>query len=493
MPPKLTQEKYINKLKVANPDIIVLGKYDGDTAKILHKCLICGYEWCTTPHTLLYKKSGCPKCGYRKNGEKRRFTTEEYIEKVKAVTNNIEVIGEYINSATPITHKCKICGHGENNEWLTTPLHVLDGHGCPVCSGNIIGSSPKYINSIWTSEYKDYFSQYLTEEQMKSNMPNTHAKIDAVCPLCKRHKMISPNSLLKEGLGCICSDCISYPNKFMFAFLEQIKIDFYSEKSFSWSNGKIYDFYIPSINCIVERHGGQHYTGWNHDDDSLKTQQLNDEYKKQLAIKNGINNYIVIDCRKSNAQFITTNIVKSKLLDMFNSNITNINIDKCNEFAIDNAIKLVCNMWNDGASIKNIKEKFKIAGPTIRRYLIAGSEVGWCNNYTVEESRKRSSVAGIPNLKNATSIYCKELNKVFESQKEAAKHVDVTYITIGSCCREELKTAGGYHWYYLYDRKLRNGNIVNGAITLGLITENAALNQLNSSKNSLENVIQLAC
>jgi hypothetical protein len=39
------------------------------------------------------------------------------------------------------------------------------------------------------------------------------------------------------------------------------------------------------------------------------------------------------------------------------------------------------------------------------------------------------------------------------------------------------------HWYYIYDQTRKDGTIIPGAITLGLITEAEALAQLNAQQN----------
>lgn len=497
MPKKLTQEEYERKVKLINPNIAVIGTYINNETKILHKCLRegCGYEWETKPRNILYRNTDCPKCSYKINAKKRTFTQKEYIDKVKSINSGIKVIGKYVNNHTPIEHMCKKCGYGSNGDWVTMPSHILDSHGCPVCSGNIIGSAPEYKNSIFAQEkYKKFFQNYMSEEQMKSNMPNSHTKILVQCPDCGKSKYISPNTLLRQGLGCVCSDGVSYPNKFMFAFLDQTGFYFDREHSFEWSNKKIYDFYIPDLKCIIECHGEQHYRGWGHDVDSLKEIQLNDINKKKLAIDNGINdkNYIVIDCRKSNASFISNNIVSSGLLDILDCNILDIDLDKCDEFATSSMVKLSCDMWNNGHSVSYIKEAIKTSGAAVSRYLKAGKKLGWCNNYTSEESNKRSSNRGVPNLKNATPIYCMELDRVFESQRAASKHIEISDITIGACCRGTLNTANNMHWYYLYDRNMRDGVVIKGAITLGLITEERALYQLSNVKN-IKQTLQFAC
>ena len=46
------------------------------------------------------------------------------------------------------------------------------------------------------------------------------------------------------------------------------------------------------------------------------------------------------------------------------------------------------------------------------------------------------------------SIYCEELNKVFDSMTAASKELGVNLGDISSCCKGKLKSAGGYHWRY---------------------------------------------
>ena len=44
---------------------------------------------------------------------------------------------------------------------------------------------------------------------------------------------------------------------------------------------------------------------------------------------------------------------------------------------------------------------------------------------------------------------CIELNKIFESTREAEKIIGVSHTGIAAACRGVQKTAGGYHWKYI--------------------------------------------
>lgn len=125
----LTHEQYIDELKIFNPNVIVLEQYVDMKTPILHKCLIHNIEWLTTPDSAIHG-SGCIKCRSERISNKLCKTHEQYVNQVKVINPNIIVIGNYINSHTPILHKCLIDG----NEWYAEPSNILSGCGCSQCN-----------------------------------------------------------------------------------------------------------------------------------------------------------------------------------------------------------------------------------------------------------------------------------------------------------------------------------------------------------------------
>ena len=61
---------------------------------------------------------------------------------------------------------------------------------------------------------------------------------------------------------------------------------------------------------------------------------------------------------------------------------------------------------------------------------------------------KENSIHNNKNLKIAKSVYCIELNQVFESTIFAGKKLDISHSHISMCCKGKRKTCGGYHWKY---------------------------------------------
>lgn len=109
----------------------------------------------------------------------------------------------------------------------------------------------------------------------------------------------------------------SFPEKFMSSLLNLLNIDFSREMVFKWSDAsfhnkgqKRYDFYIPSLEAIIEVHGAQHFQrGFEFcGGRTLEAEQANDQYKEQLAKKNGIRYYVVIDASYSAPAYLIKSI-----------------------------------------------------------------------------------------------------------------------------------------------------------------------------------------
>lgn len=119
---KKTHEEYVGLVAEINSDIEVVGEYVSYDTQILHRCKIDGYEWYTSPNCIL-RGTGCPKCA------KKIRTHDDYVDDVRIINSNIEILEKYQKWNVPILHKCKKCGC----EWLAKPNSILNGTGCPAC------------------------------------------------------------------------------------------------------------------------------------------------------------------------------------------------------------------------------------------------------------------------------------------------------------------------------------------------------------------------
>ena len=149
---KKTTEEFKQEIKDINENIEILGEYINNKIKIKCKCKIDGYEWEMTPNSLL-RGQGCPKCGIKSRVEKRSKTHKEFIKEIKKINDDIEILGEYVNSQTKIKVRCKKDGH----EWKATPNNLLSGYGCPKCNAS---KGEKRIAKYLDSRNIEYKSQY---------------------------------------------------------------------------------------------------------------------------------------------------------------------------------------------------------------------------------------------------------------------------------------------------------------------------------------------
>lgn len=330
-------------------------------------------------------------------------------------------------------YTCNDCGWtgGEQVE------HRLEnGAMCGCCTGQepVAG-----INDIPTvaPELVQFFQG--GEEEAKHYTIGTHKKIYPKCPRCGRVKD-TPMSINKlyanKSIGCRCSDGISYPNKFLYCFLSQLKIKFNSEMPFGWSEGKLYDVFIRDKSLIIEAHGAQHYcdTGFSLiGGRTLEEEQANDAYKKKLALSNGIKAYVTLNCRQSDPNWIRASILKSKLPKLLNFKADDIDWQKCHKFAMKGLNKKVCEFYNLIPTQK-ISRLAKITGlseNTIRRYLRAGEKAGLCDYSGYRDPR------GVP-----VKVICLNNKRVFNTLNEASKEYNIHATSIAECCRGNQEYAG---------------------------------------------------
>ena len=357
---------------------------------------------------------------------------------------------EYKNAHEKLLFKCP-----EGHEFKSTWNKLQQGHRCPICSHHQVSKETSiYAITPWMMDLG------VNEEDAKKHLPQSSKRITVICPNCGKIKKIQINQIYQsKSISCTCGDGVSYPEKFIISLLNQLGIKYIKEYSPEWvKNKKRYDFYLPNYNSIIECHGEQHYKNsfTNLGARTLQEEQENDQYKKQLALNNGISNYIELDCRESNLSFIKNSILNSELNNMFNLN--KINWLQCEEFALGNLIKKICNYWNnkkEEETTRSVGKIFNLDRNTICRYLKKGQNLGWCNYNPKKENAKSSSISGKLNgkpveiFKNGNSLgvfpSCAEL----ERQSEKLFGVKLLNSNMCSVCNGKKLQYKGYTFKYI--------------------------------------------
>lgn len=328
------------------------------------------------------------------------------------------------------------------------------GRGCPVCANQTV---VPHINSIWATD-RWMVDLGVSEEDAKKYTGSSEKRITVKCPDCGKEKdIVIRNIKTNKSIGCACGDGSSYPEKFIFSLLQQLEVEFIKELSktmFEWCENKRYDFYIPSLNMIIETHGVQHYeeTGGVFRR-TLQEEQENDRLKRELALLNGVEYYIELDCRKSDLEYIRYNILNSKLNELFD--LTKIDWLKCEEFALKNIIKQVCDYWNNKEEwetpqtiAKNnewgIKSSF-----TIVKYVEKGEKLGWCDYFTdcenklIETRNKKVDV-----FKEDVLLGTFDSLSDLERKSELLFGVKLFHSGVSMVCNKKRLTYKGYTFKY---------------------------------------------
>ena len=366
----------------------------------------------------------------------KRLTIYEIKEMLSNINKNIKILDNvYINNHTKLKCKCLI----DNHEWETAWNNIKAGRGCPKCAISLIKNKISVKRPDLIKYLKD-------KNDAELYTFGSSASVRCVCPNCGYERDVIVSQLSTRGLSCKhCSDGISIPEKFCINLLKELNVNFIKEYKPSWSNNKRYDIYIPSINIIIEIHGKQHYEESTLSKNSLKLERNNDKLKKELAIKNGIEKYIEIDCRKSDFNWLKINFEKSlKNILEFN----NLDFEKIWKESQKSILYEVCEYWNNrkkGETTPILAKLFNINRRTVLSYLKVGHEIGLCKydkkNEFIEAYSKRFK-----------KVYQFDLNwnfiAEFDSARIASNGLKTTKSCIANCCSGRVNSAGGYKWSY---------------------------------------------
>lgn len=333
-------------------------------------------------------------------------------------------------------YKCLKDGYiGEKSE-----CQLRRGGGCPICYGR---KAKRGVNDFATvlPHLVDYF---VNKEEAYLYTRGSGVKVLLKCPNCGTEKKMAIDTFVAFGLGCnICSDGLSYPEKFVASFLGQLNVEFITQYSPSWAEGKRYDFYLPKQNIIIETHGEQHYLKKNGYSRKrpFEQEKINDLLKETLAKGNLNCKYVQLDCRESSLEWIKENIKKEGILESLKVNEEQIDWEKCNTDGVSSKVKQACDLWNSG--VKNSVEIAKILNinyNTVSRYLKKGKDSNLCD-YSPSFGEKRVKVLET----NREYASAHELERC--SEKDLS--VRMTFSSICRVCRGERGSYKGYHLVYV--------------------------------------------
>ena len=303
-------------------------------------------------------------------------------------------------------YECLIC-HCKDSKGIT---QVHNGIGCSVCAKRKI---VKGVNDIATTDpwMVGYFQDI---NDAYTHASNSGKKLPVKCKYCGRNRdsPMSPNSIyMLHGISCPCRDKISFPNKVIFAVMEQLKekgeiIDFKRElpitdgiKNYSVDMA----FYDKNLCQYFVEMDSKFGHGYEVTGDVVKKdifESLSIDYAKDKFADKYDARMIRIPIHKNEKEYVINQFEQSELSRVVN--LTLIDWDKVFMFAYDNIIKEVCDYKRDhpDAFSSETAKIFKLCKDTVSKYWQYGDSVGWCDFEHPELERARYKKERPDNRKN---------------------------------------------------------------------------------------------
>ena len=352
------------------------------------------------------------------------------------------------------SYKCSKCGYiGDIREDV-----LSKGAGCPCCCipPRIIVEN---INSLVAKEETKWMIPLFENgyDEAKLYSKGSTKKIKYICPYCGKQQTIArPIYQLYSNMPkCeFCGRGRSYPERLVTSLLNSLNIEFIAQltsTTYKWCGNKRYDFYIPSLNMIIETHGEQHYKDTNRT--KLNEVANNDKEKEVLALNNGIIHYIVLDCRHSDFDFIRQNIISSDLIKLLNSDIEWNVVRKMTNDTLTIQMWEYWNSLSEPISITKFAEKFEVSRQVAKDVLQEGFAQNKLQfsmddilNKNIKERNKRAK--GIANKAKVAIYKDGLLLGEFESMHELERKSEELYGTklitskISLVCDKDKKYKG---------------------------------------------------
>lgn len=183
----------------------------------------------------------------------------------------------YIKASKPIEIVCPT--HGR--QFITASIH-LRGEGCPLCA-----KEAGRLKKIQPPEV--YIEKAINVHGDKYDLSRTkYTRKDGKCIIgCPVHGFVK-NSIESLRRGAGCNKCnASVGENLIGSYLDKVKIPYereYPIRNFGDINRYRYDFYLPTLNIVIEFHGKQHYDVVDYfgGESRFKENQERDSYKENF-------------------------------------------------------------------------------------------------------------------------------------------------------------------------------------------------------------------
>lgn len=210
-------------------------------------------------------------------------THEAFIEELKQINPNVQVIGCYTRAVDRVQVQCLKCG----KIWEPKAYSLLQGNSCSHCSA--ISGSKKNSGKTGTKTHQQFINDLASvDDSIKiiGTYQNTHCNIECECSRCGHHWNAKPYSLL-QGHGC--PRCAKSGTSFMEQFLFLCLAEALGEDNVISRNkdyiGMELDIFVPLLKIAIEP------GNWFLHSKSLER----DKIKRERCAEKGVRLYTIYD------------------------------------------------------------------------------------------------------------------------------------------------------------------------------------------------------
>ena len=233
------------------------------------------------------------------------------------------------------------------------------------------------VNDLY-STYSNLMYLIVNKDLAKTYSYGTKHKFLFKCPVCGDEKYEEGRYVIKYKCYNCPNDSLSYPNKFLRAFMKHFDVNNLEEGGHpSWIKPYRYDCYFEfnEQKYIIEMDGGIGHGKLKFNSKEKDVEGLErDRYKDILAKEHDIE-VIRINCDVSSVDFIKESILKSQLSEILD--LSKVNWEDCGKWALSNLLIKVCeyykNAKNENKSTLNISKIFDLDRSTVEKYLNIGT------------------------------------------------------------------------------------------------------------------------
>lgn len=271
-------EKYEKEFNAKNKGRFkLLSKYKGVRKNVRVKCLICGVEMSRRSGEFVGNPAyDCPYCTGHINNP------IEYNEKIKKVAGSeYTQLTPYTKAREKIKMRHNKCGY----EYWITPRLFIKGSRCMMCYGHPRKTTKQFKQEVHTITKGEY--------ECVSEYYNNKTYVEFYHTICRKYYKARPHDFLSGNRCPFCKQ--SKGEKNIQNILDRLGIVYEIQKAFDDCGNNHqwlpFDFYIESLNLLIEYDGIQHYKEVEYfgGKDKLLDQQRRDEVKNNYCDNNLIN------------------------------------------------------------------------------------------------------------------------------------------------------------------------------------------------------------